>query len=67
MKNQPSNRASFDCTARTQRSVSVCIPVCMRPGWCTRRARAGENPTSTYGEAARDVRVGNPPDPGAGR
>ncbi len=31
MKNQPSKRASLDWTARTQRSVSVC----MNPGWCT--------------------------------
>src|SRR3954469_22354784 len=46
-KNHPSNRASLDCTARTQRSVSVYIPVCIRPASATGRARAGENPTST--------------------
>ncbi|GAA3819533.1 hypothetical protein GCM10023083_61140 [Streptomyces phyllanthi] len=38
VKNQPSNRASFDCTARTQRSMSVCIPFRMDPGSGTGRA-----------------------------
>src|SRR5947209_15278328 len=45
MKNQPSNRASLDCTARTHRSTSWYMPPALPAG----ATRASENATSLYG------------------
>src|SRR5690606_27685191 len=70
---QPSNRASLDRTARTQRSVSVCMPFCMPQGSGIGRPGSGGNPTWTSpvlrltGSRAGPVASGRPAGPGRGR
>src|SRR5947209_8847440 len=49
MKNQPSNRASLDWTARTHRSTSWYMPPALPAG----AIRASENATSLYGHDDR--------------
>src|SRR4051812_37252299 len=59
VKNHPSNRASFDWTARTQASKSVCTPpaspVVTVPVWRESDIEVGRRPRMSVGDPARGL------------
>ncbi|GHG87642.1 hypothetical protein GCM10018780_05340 [Streptomyces lanatus] len=55
VKNHPSKRASLDWTARTQRSVSVCIPFCMHPASATEENRGWRESDINQSRADQDA------------